>query len=48
MVGDRPVTDILAGYNAGMMTVLVDGIDAENENLPTRFIRRIERLTIKK
>lgn len=46
-VGDRPITDILAGKNAGMLTVLVDGIDAENENLPTRLIRRIERLFIK-
>ena len=47
MVGDRPITDILAGKNARMMTILVDGIDAENENLPTRAIRRIERLFIK-
>ena len=47
MVGDRPITDILAGKNAGMMTILVDGIDAENENLPTRLIRKIERLFIK-
>ena len=48
MVGDRPVTDILAGINAGMTTILVDGIDAENENLPTRLIRWVERLTVKK
>ncbi len=46
MVGDRPVTDILAGQNVGMMTILVDGIEAENENLPTRFIRFVERLTV--
>ncbi|MBE7706633.1 MAG: YqeG family HAD IIIA-type phosphatase [Cyanobacteria bacterium SIG30] len=47
MVGDRPVTDILAGINAGCLTILVDGIDADNENLPTRFIRWVERLTVK-
>lgn len=47
MVGDRPVTDILAGINAKMTTILVDGIDWQNENLPTRLIRKIERLIVK-
>lgn len=46
-VGDRPITDILAGKNAGMITILVDGIDADNENLPTRLIRKVERLFVK-
>ncbi len=48
MVGDRPLTDILAGKRAGCMTILVDSINAEHENLPTRFVRRLERLSIKK
>lgn len=47
MIGDRPVTDILAGKNASMMTILVDGIDSANENPPTRLVRHIERLVIK-
>ncbi len=48
MVGDRPLTDILAGKRAGCMTILVDSINAEYENLPTRFVRWLERLSIKK
>ncbi len=47
MVGDRPLTDILAGKRAGCMTILVDSINAEHENRPTRFVRWLERLTIK-
>ncbi len=48
MVGDRPLTDILAGKRAGCMTILVDSINAEYENRPTRFVRWLERLTIRK
>lgn len=48
MVGDRPLTDILGGKRLGCTTILVDSINAENENLPTRFVRWLERLTIKK
>ncbi len=48
MVGDRPLTDILAGKRAGCMTILVDSINAENENIPTRFVRWLERLSIRK
>ena len=47
MVGDRPLTDILAGKLLGCKTILVDSINAENENLPTRFVRRLERLFIR-
>ncbi len=48
LVGDRPITDILAGKNAGMLTILVDGIAKAEENLPTRAIRWVERLTVEK
>jgi HAD superfamily phosphatase (TIGR01668 family) len=48
LVGDRPVTDILAGKNAGMLTILVDSIAKAEENLPTRLIRWVERLTVEK
>ena len=48
MVGDRPLTDILCGVRMGCTTILVDSINAENENLPTRFVRWLERCTIKK
>lgn len=47
MIGDRPLTDILAGKLAGCKTILVGSINP-NENLPTKFVRMIERLTIKK
>lgn len=48
MVGDRPLTDILAGKKIGMKTILVDSISKENEGILTRFVRFLERLTIKK
>lgn len=48
-VGDRPLTDIIAGKEVGAaITILVDSINAENENTPTRFVRWLERLFIKK
>ena len=47
MVGDRPLTDILGGTRLGCITILVDSINAENENKPTRFVRWLERCTIK-
>ena len=48
MVGDRPLTDILAGQKAGMKTILVDSISKEKEGILTRFVRHLERLTIKR
>ncbi len=48
MVGDRPLTDILAGKKTGMKTILVDSISKNEENKIVRFVRFLERLTIKK
>ncbi len=47
MVGDRPLTDIVAGKLLGCKTILVDSINAENENRPTRFVRWLERRVIR-
>lgn len=47
-VGDRPLTDILCGKRLGCTTILVDSITAKTENLPTRFVRALERVCIKK
>ena len=47
MIGDRPLTDILAGKRAGCMTILVDSISADKEGVPTRVVRWLERLSIK-
>ena len=47
-VGDRPLTDIWCGKRLGCMTILVDSITAKTENLPTRFVRKLERVTIRK
>lgn len=43
IVGDRPLTDILAGKLLGAKTILVGSINAENEGYPTRFVRWLER-----
>ncbi len=48
MIGDRPLSDILAGKNANMATILVDSISKDEENMLVRFVRFLERLTIKK
>ncbi len=48
MIGDRPLSDILGGKNAGMVTILVDSISKNEENFIVRFARFLERLTIKK
>lgn len=45
MVGDRPLTDILAGKLFGTKTILVGSIN-DNENTPTKAVRFLERLTI--
>ena len=46
MVGDRPLTDILAGKLLGCKTILVGSINPR-ENFPTKFVRALERITIK-
>ena len=48
MIGDRPLSDILGGKNAKMITVLVDSISKDEETPIVRFARFLERLTIKK
>ncbi len=48
VVGDRPLTDILAGKLLGAKTILVDSITKDKENKPTRFVRKLERLVIRK
>lgn len=48
VVGDRPLTDILAGKRLGAKTILVDSINAHNEGKPTRIVRWLERRFIKK
>ncbi len=47
MIGDRPLTDILAGKRLGCKTILVGSINPK-ENLPTKIVRALERSTIKK
>ena len=48
LVGDRPLTDILCGKNLGCGTILVDSITAETEAPVVRFVRALERITIRK
>lgn len=43
IVGDRPLTDILAGKLLGSKTILVGSINSHNEGVPTRFVRWLER-----
>ena len=47
LVGDRPLTDIWCGEKLGCTTILVDSITADTENIPTRFVRKLERLCIR-
>lgn len=47
IIGDRPLTDILAGKLAGTKTVLVDSISWFEEPTLTRFVRSVERLVIR-
>ena len=46
IIGDRPLTDILVGKLCGTKTILVGSIN-EKENTPTKFVRFLERLTIR-
>lgn len=48
IIGDRPLTDILCGKRLGCVTILVGSINAENEGIPTKFVRWLERLSVKK
>lgn len=48
MIGDRPMSDILAGVRAQTLTILVDSISKDEENFIVRFVRFLERLTIRK
>ncbi|MDD3237312.1 MAG: YqeG family HAD IIIA-type phosphatase [Candidatus Gastranaerophilales bacterium] len=47
VIGDRPLTDILAGKLLGAKTVLVDSITKNTENIQTRLVRKLERTTIR-
>ena len=47
MIGDRPLTDILAGKLLGCKTILVGSINPD-ENLPTKLVRWLERLSIRR
>lgn len=42
IVGDRPLTDILAGKKLGSKTILVGSINYENEGVLTRLVRWLE------
>ena len=48
IIGDRPLSDILAGKKAGITTILVDSISKDEENKLVRFVRFLERLSIKR
>lgn len=48
MIGDRPLTDILAGKFLGCKTILVDSITKDTEKPIVRFVRFLEKLSIKK
>jgi len=47
-VGDRPLTDMLCGKRLGCTTILVDSITADTEHPIVRFVRKLERLSVKK
>ena len=48
MIGDRPLTDILAGKFLGCKTILVDSITKDTEKSIVRFVRALERITVKR
>ena len=47
-VGDRPLTDTLCGKLLGCTTILVDSISADKEKPIVRFVRKLERVVVKK
>ena len=47
LVGDRPLTDIVCGKKLGCKTILVDSITADTEAKIVRFVRFLERLSIR-
>lgn len=47
-VGDRPLTDTLCGKRLGCTTILVDSITAKTEKPIVRFVRSLERISVKK
>jgi len=48
MIGDRPLTDVLFGKKLGCKTILVDSITAKSEKKIVRFVRKLERLCVKR
>lgn len=48
LIGDRPLTDIWGGLRAGMKTCLVSPLSTMNEHLIVQYVRKLERLVIKK
>ena len=48
MIGDRPLTDILAGKLLGCRTILVDSITKDTEKPIVRLVRKLERLSVRK
>ncbi len=48
LVGDRPLTDILCGKILGCKTILVDSITADSEPKIVRFVRKLERISIRR
>lgn len=48
LVGDRPLTDVLCGKNLGCKTILVDSITADTESKLVRYVRGLERITIRR
>ena len=47
LIGDRPLTDILAGRRAGMKTCLVTPLSTMREHVLVKYLRKFERLVIK-
>ncbi len=47
LIGDRPLTDILAGKRAGMKTCLVTPLSTMREHVLVQYLRKLERLVIK-